>query len=56
MPKMLTFLPKTKKEWNKKVDLMVDIKQIQALYANTITPADVEYTLKRLEEIKNLVR
>ena len=52
MPKLLTFLPKTKKEINKKIDLFTEIKQIQMLHCNTITPADVSYTLKKLEERK----
>lgn len=52
MPKLLTFLPKTKKEINKKIGLFTEIKQIQMLHRNTITPADVHYTLKKLEERK----
>jgi hypothetical protein len=52
MPKLLTFLPKNKEEINKKIDLFTDIKQIQMLRCNTITPADVNYTLKKLEEQK----
>lgn len=52
MPKLLTFLPKTKREINKKIDLFTKIKQIQMLHCNTITPTDVNYTLKKLEERK----
>lgn len=53
MAKLLTFMPNTKKEISEKINLFTEIKQIQALHCNTITPADVDYTLKKLKERRN---
>lgn len=52
MPKLLTFIPKTKERINEEIELMGEIKRIQALFCNTITPADVEYTIEKLKERK----
>jgi hypothetical protein len=52
MPKLLTFIPKTKKAINKEIDFFTSIKQVQMLHCNTIRPVDVDYTLEKLKEKK----
>ncbi|MGM0174114.1 hypothetical protein [Enterococcus sp. DIV0800] len=52
MPKLLTFIPKTKKAINKEIELFTNIKQVQMLHCNTIRPTDVDYTLEKLIEKK----
>ncbi len=52
LPKLLTFIPKTKKAINKEIELFTNIKQVQMLHCNTIRPTDVDYTLEKLIEKK----